>query len=690
MKGAGISDHALLEEFDLRRAGLEEVRESLKRREIGETKIALARYLRDRRTPRWFFDWRNPPVFQAPASAERYLRGEVRSVGVWHRFGNEIDWLADPIDYREFTWGLNRHYHWVEMGKAYRATGNEEYAREFVHQLRHWVQSCPVPEERGDGTLDAWRSIEAGIRMGQTWPEAFFLFLPSENFDSESIFLFLKSIYEHSEYLMKFESRGNWLTMEASGLLTSAVLFPEFRKSTIWLETASCRLYKHLDLQVYPDGAQKELTPGYHCVSLRNFLTAWRLARLNDVELPVDYLSKLERMFEYLMYVAMPNGSAPGLNDSSDVDVREILGEGFELFQNRQDFLYVSTDGRKGERPEHNSHGFPYAGYFVMRSGWHKNDRYFLFDGGPFGLAHQHEDKLNFVLYACGKVLLYDPGNYAYDNSVWRKHFTSSFAHNVILVDGNGQNRRPRAETHIATSPCEVKWHSELTYDYAEASYDEGFGEENEISVTHTRKVLFVKPDIWVVIDLLSPPLQEEHTYELLLHTNSRNIEVGGGFVTCDKGEANLQIVPLAPVELDVVSGELSPYLLGWRQCGERKVTPFPVCVMRKTAVGETFFAYVLVPLDVDESPKRLDVSPIHMREDGLTVAFRLNAPDGSRFYFVHNALSGGGDEYDKTSFVVTCGEFTTDAEVAFAEINPDGKPGRVAVVSGDINWLTH
>ena len=76
-----------------------------------------------------------------------------------------------------------------------------------------------------------------------------------------------------------------------------------------------------------------------------------------------------------------------------------------------------------------------------MRSGWSKDDRYLLLDAGPFGYGHQHEDKLNFVIYAYGSVLVLDPGNYPYDNSVWRKYITSSYAHNVLHIDGKEQHR---------------------------------------------------------------------------------------------------------------------------------------------------------------------------------------------------------------------------------------------------------
>ncbi len=63
------------------------------------------------------------------------------------------------------------------------------------------------------------------------------------------------------------------------------------------------------------------------------------------------------------------------------------------------------------------------------------DDRYMLFDAGPFGYGHQHEDALSFVIYAYGKYMLVDPGNYPYDSSEWRKY---------VLCDAGAQHDHGR------------------------------------------------------------------------------------------------------------------------------------------------------------------------------------------------------------------------------------------------------
>ena len=95
-----------------------------------------------------------------------------------------------------------------------------------------------------------------------------------------------------------------------------------------------------------------------------------------------------------------------------------------------------------------------------MRSGWERDARYLLLDVGPFGYGHQHEDKLNLLLHAYGRLLLAEGGNYAYDSSEMRRYVLSTRAHNTIRVDGHDQNRRLyfHGVTPDLTEPCGARW----------------------------------------------------------------------------------------------------------------------------------------------------------------------------------------------------------------------------------------
>ena len=113
-----------------------------------------------------------------------------------------------------------------------------------------------------------------------------------------------------------------------------------------------------MEVQVYPDGAQVELTPGYHNVALRNMLAIPRLAKVYGYKLPAGYVAGLEKMFAYNMWAMQPDGDVPHWNDSGSVDVREILADGAALFPHRRDFLWIATGGKQGTPPDHTTTSF--------------------------------------------------------------------------------------------------------------------------------------------------------------------------------------------------------------------------------------------------------------------------------------------------------------------------------------------
>ncbi|NLF69331.1 MAG: hypothetical protein GX575_09790 [Candidatus Anammoximicrobium sp.] len=523
-----------------------------------------------------------------------------------HHLGDDIDWEAnkyDPVDpafTREWTYGLNRFGYWRTLGQAYWQTGDEKYAREWIAQMRDWIEDNPyLLFGTGNETL-TWRTIEAGIRCSGSWPDALHDFLGSPSLTADDLVTFLKSWIEHAAHLMRItvehpQHGGNWVTMECNGLGHLGILFPECREAPTWLKTAVDRLTLELDRQVYPDGAQKELTTGYHQVARHNFVGLYKLADHNRVAMPDEYLRRLERMYAYNLQAMTPEGRLPPLNDAGHTNVIASLAEGAELF-GRDDFRWAATGGAEGAPPACTSVAFPYAGQYVMRSGWGSDDRYLLFESGPYGIGHQHEDKLSMFLYGFGRVLLTEAGTYSYDASKYRRYVLSTWAHNTILVDGQPQQRRGLAETYETETPLDNLWTSNPVFDAADGDYRSGYGPKREIDVQHERTVVFLRPDYWVVLDRLHA--QGSHAYDILWHLNNdaakhdaRTLAAWGA----DPGVANLLVTPAAAtgLALEIVTGREDP-VLGFAPASRKK--PIPVLDYRLVADGPVSLAWALTP----------------------------------------------------------------------------------------------
>jgi hypothetical protein len=635
LSAATMTDDDLFAGLDLAWPGLDRVATAVAAHDRPAARRALAEYYRHRQKPLYYIaagEKANPkPAHPDVSRGERALRHEFESIGYRHTFGPAIDWhfdkTAEPgskyAPNNEWTWQLNRHAEWLALSRAYRDTGDEKYAREFVAEMTAWAHDCPMPADAANGPRSAWRTIETGIRAAQVWPELWYRFLLSPAMTDDALVDFLKAYIDHARHLMAFHTTGNWLAMEGNGLFHVGVLFPEFKAAKSWRDTAAQWIYAELDNQVYPDGVQIELSSGYHHVSQANFLSVYKIAKLNDTPLPPDFLRRLEKMYDFDVYGAMPERRLPAVQDGDYHDARRVLNEAAGLFPERQDFRWYASDGNQGQPPAELSHAFPYAGYYVMRSGWDPDARWLWFDGGPFGYGHQHEDKLEIVVEAYGRRFLVDPGNYTYERSKWRSYFIDSPSHNVVLVDGQPQRRRgQRRESYVAKEPLPHVWVSKPDYDYVEAAYDEDFGGDVKRGVSQTRAVLFVKPDFWVVLDTLTAKDGREHTYDALFHFDRKVKADGLRLVTQNAGEANITVAarPDPGLSLKIVEGQEDP-VQGWLPNGLSGVRPAPVGIFT-TRGGTTHLLYVLAPAPKGKPDPVRSVEPLNNDPEAARIRF--------------------------------------------------------------------
>jgi len=594
--------------------GLQKVKEA---HESGKAALAVyetAEYFRRKTEPaKLLRKLATPGKVTTHPKAEEICKHIFRYGDETVEMGDRMEWRKNPTNNAELIWGLNRHSIWVDLLEGYIKTGNEKYSREFCTQVVDWIVENPAPPYSLT-RVATWRNLEAGYRCAHTWPQTFYGFLSSPNFTPQAIQLMLASLWSHGEYIMKFpaglRTPNNWSIIDSTGLAALAMYFPDLRGSDEWLKTGFDRLEHQLRLQVYPDGAQYELTTGYHTACLRSFDTICQLARDTGTDLSAGFRDGLESMYEYLMWVAKPNGYVPTVNDTSPFSIRPLLEEGAERFS-RDDMLYVATNGEHGTPPERTSRALPYAGQLVMRSGWDNDALYLFFDAGPYGVSHQHEDKLNIDVSAFGRDLLSDPGRYRYVPDKWRAYMLSTAAHSTVMVDGLSQSRLDLKETYTApadlkhgTFPTGISWHSEAGFDYARGQYTEGYGPDH-VPVTHERHIFLKKPEYWVVVDYVTGDGQ--HTVESLFHFVPSPVELGPEqltAVTDNPNEPNLLIAaaPQEGLSASLVEGQEDP-VQGWSALSPGKPQPSPVLIYRFQRPLPVTLAYVLLPYQGSRRP---------------------------------------------------------------------------------------
>lgn len=507
-------------------------------------------------------------------AAERVMQGKLMACGYMHQFPQgKIDWQSNPTfnGYREWTWQLSRHHEFRCLGRCYRETGDEKYAKAFTEMLMSWCEQAQCPEnERGGATL-CWRTIEAGIRMTKNWHYAIHAFYNSPYMTDHVITTYMKSIWEHGYRLRNFCTGANWLIMEIAGLSHIVMIYPWFVESKDWEEYAFKRLSEEIDVQVYPDGFQYELSTGYHGTVISNYDWIINTAKALEYPIPQALEKNFERCFEMYIKLMEPDGKTPCLNDGGRAAASSMSALGLRYFPQREDFRYFATGGKEGKKPEYNSIALPYSGMASMRTGWGKDDTWFFMESAPFGKGHQHEDKLSVLMYAYGKEVLSDTGNYAYDSSEMRRFVLDTRSHNCAMVDDLCQNRRKKYVwiPEMISQRSDMKWNFTSEWDSVEGIYNEGYGPEL-IDVTHTRKSVFFKKGLInghpfaVVIDRLYSADGSEHDYQVSYQMNKDPYSAEGRIFTSDMGDG-VKMNIIGTVEPKIIIAQKEPLYMGWR-----------------------------------------------------------------------------------------------------------------------------
>jgi hypothetical protein len=288
------------------------------------------------------------------------------------KLGEEIDWHLDfkngerwnpRVFYTDTVivkgngsdikvpWELSRFQHLPTLGKAYWFTGDEKHAREFVDEIKDWMERNP-PQYGVNWT----NTMEVAIRA-VNWIWGYYFFKDSQEVTDEFLLKSFKSLFIHGKHIMENLERS-WRGINANhylsdivGLVYLGVMFPEFKEARKWREFGIKELVNGMKKQVYHDGVDFEGSISYHRLVAELFLSTTLLCLKNGITFPEWYMNRLERMVEFVMYYTKPDGTAPQIGDNDDgrlhilsnygnwsrLDHRYLLSIGAVLFK-RGDF----------------------------------------------------------------------------------------------------------------------------------------------------------------------------------------------------------------------------------------------------------------------------------------------------------------------------------------------------------------
>ena len=425
-------------------------------------------------------------------------------------YGEDIDWRYWPVQDNELRWQLHRHKWFTPMGKAYRISGDEKYAREWTLEYIDWIRKNPLVKldkaayEMADDNLKgdadnsrfAWRPLETSHRL-QDQCLQFQLFVDSPAFTPEFLTEFLVNYHKHAVHILgNYSAQGNHLLFEAQRMLMAGSFFPEYREAEAWRKSGVEILNREILKQVLPDGGHYELDPHYHLATIEIFYKSLQIADLNGFrnDFPQSYADAVENMIMFYTDIIFPDYTNPCFSDAKITNRKTMLNnyrKWQKVFPENQVIRYFATEGQEGSLPDHLSKGFLDTGFFVFRNGWGEDALQMVVKAGPAGEWHAQPDFGTFEMWYNGKCLFQDSGSYVYEGKdpeimEWRKWFRASSHHNTLTMNDQDVDKVP-SKTLLWQPEGDVQI---LVTEHP--SYK---------NLTHRRSIFFVDGKYFVIVD---------------------------------------------------------------------------------------------------------------------------------------------------------------------------------------------
>ncbi|MGB7847447.1 MAG: alginate lyase family protein, partial [Candidatus Acidiferrum sp.] len=452
-----------------------------------------------------------------------------------------------------------------------------------------------------------------------------------------------------ANHLSVYFAPNTHLLAEGFALFIVGALFPELKGAQGWYDLGQHILTEEMQKQVREDGSHFEQSLFYHRYASEFFLCALILAKRNNIAFPPSYAARLERMLEYLLFTAWPSGMHPSVGDSDGgrlipfgafdaTDHRPVLSTAAVYFA-RGDFKKASGEyheqtlwllgrasltthaGLTEELPNETSRAFSDSGIVTLRSDWGDRAKFLLFDAGSQGMGlsgHGHSDSLSLLCAANGVEWLVDPGTYVYSSSrEWRNFFRSTCAHNTISLDG--LNQAEEVDWFKWRKLPRVRLQTEFLHpaaDFVIGSHD-GY-ERLAQPVNHRRKVVFIKPDYWLISDELAGTGQ--HLVRAFFHFGPDiALQPYKQAWLATKGRESFLLWPLrSGLRFDVIRGDASS-LQGWVSSDYGHKEPASVLVGEVDEHLPLQFHWLLVPVSSPEEMPDVLESP----SDGVSFSVR-------------------------------------------------------------------
>jgi uncharacterized heparinase superfamily protein len=634
--------------------------------------------------------------------------------------GDLIDWHLDPVHRRraplqfwstvpfldpscgdhKIIWELNRHQHWLTLGRAFWLTGDPAYKRRVICELESWMAANPPLVGIN------WASmLELSLR-GLSWIWALHFFAdPADDLEEPwtvDLLLGLDRQLDHVErHLSYYFSPNTHLLGEALALYVGGLALPMLTASSRRSEVGRRVLCSEIGRQIQGDGGHCERSTHYHRYALDFYILALIVARITGDEAVPELTGAVARLAAAARLLADDRGCLPHIGDDDGGAAFRLAGRSLDdlgdtletasALLERPDlrvgppteearwllahpiFASIVATGPPSSQRSPTSAALVDTGYYVSRV---PMGHHLVFDAGPHGYAnggHAHADGLALTLSVRSVPLLIDPGTYCYTSNIaLRDHFRSTMMHNTLSLDERPASMPGGPFGWAREADGRVnRWCTTAGFDYIDATHD-GYA-----PVEHRRHVAVLPDDLVVVADLVNGA--ERHSADVHWHLGPRwTIE------TCTKRRAIVRAKDQW-AEIIAVQGEVECFSadavigLGWHAPVYGRLAPNTTIRIRRAARGP-YWIVTLLGLRADNAIECVDSLPVSaVLTDGIahSIAVRITRASTVELIVIAIPSSGTSPSAYRTD------DLETDAAMALRRCTRAGDVFGLGMVDG-------
>jgi hypothetical protein len=656
-----------------------------------------------------------------------------------------MDWHQDPVSRRrapiaswasvpyldsrngdpKIIWELNRHQHWLTLGRALWLTDDRRYRDRFLREFASWMAANPPL-----GGINWASMLELAFRS-LSWIWSLNFFAAGSDVDEQpwtvDLLLGIDRQLSHVErHLSYYFSPNTHLLGEALALYVAGRTLPELSASSRWEDTGRRILVTEITRQINADGGACERSTHYHRYTADFYLCALAIARITRDPIAAVFQRAALRLATALRHLSDEGARFPHFGDDDGGmlfpitgraadDVHDSLAiaaaltgadqlavglepeEAYWLLSHpvfaqlvtfghsRNDVHRVPAVGAQAPESPHRSDrrrpssiGLVETGYYVSRSA---AGEHLVVDGGPHGFrngGHAHADALSMTLSVRGRRLLIDPGTACYTaDPAERDRFRSTAAHNTVVVNGQSQSL-PAGPFHwkrVADARVH-RWRTAVGFDYLDASHN-GYA-----PLEHRRRVLALHGDMLIAADFVGGAKPESFVAHWHIGPEWK-AEIHPSHPAMPFRGVTLR-APGESVRLLVPGGTLSAYFgdagtgLGWHSPRYGRVEPTTTIAVQWDQSAAPWLVSVF-DLNAADPILQVDLLPVWAEASALAHGAAVKILRGGWVDYVMFAEPARAE----LSGAWRTAQFETDARMLLCRVAKSGDITRLAIVDG-------